>query len=141
MSFLPHVSNDVPIGSDSAGTGKTTTLVEYILQEIPNKVKLLISADSNKACDTIALKVPAQYASEGQVIRVGNMSKIDEQVGFSRSLRPFMYAALWTSLMLSSLIAWILLGYMLGNLFQALYFFLKNKISTCCCLTESRIDA
>ena len=59
------------------GTGKTTTLVEAIVQLIKNGEKVLISAPSNTAVDNIAKGLIAQNL---KVLRVGNTSKVDETI-------------------------------------------------------------
>lgn len=59
------------------GTGKTTTLVEAILQLIMKGEKILVSAPSNTAVDNIAKGLIRQST---RVLRVGNTSKVDEIV-------------------------------------------------------------
>lgn len=59
------------------GTGKTTTLVEAIMQLIKAGEKVLVSAPSNTAVDNIAKGLIAQNA---KVLRVGNTSKVDENI-------------------------------------------------------------
>ena len=59
------------------GTGKTTTLVEAIVQMVKAGEKILVSAPSNTAVDTIAKGLIAQSL---QVLRVGNTSKVDETI-------------------------------------------------------------
>jgi len=59
------------------GTGKTTTLIEAILQLVKAGEKVLVSAPSNTAVDNVAKgllrhKVP--------LLRVGNSSKVDEAI-------------------------------------------------------------
>ncbi len=59
------------------GTGKTTTLVEAILQLIKAGEKVLVSAPSNTAVDNIA----RWLIRKGQeILRVGNTSKVDEEI-------------------------------------------------------------
>jgi superfamily I DNA and/or RNA helicase len=57
------------------GTGKTTTLIEAVIQLIQKGEKVLVSAPSNTGVDNIAKGLIAQGV---QVLRVGNMSKVDE---------------------------------------------------------------
>lgn len=57
------------------GTGKTTTLIEAIMQLIKAGEKVLVSAPSNTAVDNIAKGLIQQKV---QVLRVGNSSKVDE---------------------------------------------------------------
>ena len=59
------------------GTGKTTTLVEAILQLVKAGEKVLVSAPSNTAVDNIAKGLISQHLT---VLRVGNTSKVDETV-------------------------------------------------------------
>ncbi|MEJ0101339.1 MAG: AAA domain-containing protein [Bacteroidota bacterium] len=59
------------------GTGKTTTLIEAILQLIKAGEKILVSAPSNTAVDNIAKGLIAQNV---KVLRVGNTSKVDETI-------------------------------------------------------------
>lgn len=59
------------------GTGKTTTLIEAIIQLIKQGEKVLVSAPSNTAVDNIAKGLIAQGV---QVLRTGNTSKIDETI-------------------------------------------------------------
>ncbi len=59
------------------GTGKTTTLIEAILQLIKNGEKVLVSAPSNTAVDNIAKGLLQQNV---RLLRVGNASKTDELV-------------------------------------------------------------
>lgn len=59
------------------GTGKTTTLIEAIQQLIKAGEKILVSAPSNTAVDHIAKGLIAHGIN---VLRVGNISKVDEIV-------------------------------------------------------------
>ena len=59
------------------GTGKTTTLIEAIVQLIKNDEKVLVSAPSNTAVDNIAKGLIQQGI---RVLRVGNASKADETI-------------------------------------------------------------
>ncbi|MBS1512061.1 MAG: AAA family ATPase [Bacteroidetes bacterium] len=59
------------------GTGKTTTLVEAIVQLIKAGEKVLVAAPSNTAVDHICKGLLAQQV---KVLRVGNTSKVDESV-------------------------------------------------------------
>jgi ATP-dependent RNA/DNA helicase IGHMBP2 len=59
------------------GTGKTTTLIEAIIQLIKAGEKILVSAPSNTAVDNIAKGL----IQEGvKLLRVGNTSKVDETI-------------------------------------------------------------
>ena len=59
------------------GTGKTTTLVEAIIQVCKMGEKVLVSAPSNTAVDHIAKGLILQGV---KVLRVGNASKVDETI-------------------------------------------------------------
>jgi superfamily I DNA and/or RNA helicase len=59
------------------GTGKTTTLVEAIIQLSQIGEKVLVSAPSNTAVDHIAKGLILQGV---KVLRVGNASKVDETI-------------------------------------------------------------
>lgn len=59
------------------GTGKTTTLIEAIVQLIKAGEKVLVAAPSNTAVDNIAKGLIEQGL---QVLRVGNASKVDETI-------------------------------------------------------------
>jgi ATP-dependent RNA/DNA helicase IGHMBP2 len=59
------------------GTGKTTTLIEGIIQLIKNGEKVLVSAPSNAAVDNIANGLIQQGV---KLLRVGNATKADEMI-------------------------------------------------------------
>ncbi len=59
------------------GTGKTTTLLEGIIQLIDKGEKILVSAPSNTAVDHITKGLIRQGI---KVLRVGNASKVDEAI-------------------------------------------------------------
>ena len=59
------------------GTGKTTTLIESVIQLIGNGEKILVSAPSNTAVDYIAKGLIQQGV---KLLRVGNASKADETI-------------------------------------------------------------
>ena len=59
------------------GTGKTTTLIEAIIQLIKSGEKILVSAPSNTAVDNIAKGLIDQGV---KLLRVGNTSKVDEKI-------------------------------------------------------------
>ena len=59
------------------GTGKTTTLVEAIIQLIKNGEKVLLSAPSNTAVDNISKGLIERGV---HLLRVGNTSKVDEAI-------------------------------------------------------------
>lgn len=59
------------------GTGKTTTLIEAILQLIKNGEKVLVSAPSNTAVDNISKGLIEKGV---KLLRVGNTNKVDETI-------------------------------------------------------------
>ncbi len=59
------------------GTGKTTTLIEAVLQLIKAGEKVLVSAPSNTAVDNIAKGLILQGI---KLLRVGNTSKVDATI-------------------------------------------------------------
>ena len=72
------VSNEnVTIIHGPPGTGKTTTLVEAILQLIKGGEKILVSAPSNTAVDNISKGL---LRAGVKLLRVGNTSKVDETI-------------------------------------------------------------
>jgi superfamily I DNA and/or RNA helicase len=68
-------NTNITIVHGPPGTGKTTTLIEAIIQLIKAGEKVLVSAPSNTAVDNIAKGLIQQKV---QVLRVGNSSKVDE---------------------------------------------------------------
>ena len=68
---------DTTIIHGPPGTGKTTTLVEAILQLIQQGEKVLVSAPSNTAVDHIAKGLLGYKVN---LLRVGNASKADEAI-------------------------------------------------------------
>lgn len=59
------------------GTGKTTTLIEAIVQLINKDEKVLVAAPSNTAVDNVARGLLRQGI---RILRVGNTSKVDEAI-------------------------------------------------------------
>jgi ATP-dependent RNA/DNA helicase IGHMBP2 len=59
------------------GTGKTTTLIEAIVQLVQQGEKVLVSAPSNTAVDHLAKGLLQQGL---KLLRVGNTSKVDELI-------------------------------------------------------------
>jgi ATP-dependent RNA/DNA helicase IGHMBP2 len=70
-------NEDVVIVHGPPGTGKTTTLIEGIVQLVKKGEKVLVSAPSNTAVDNIAKGLIRQNLV---VLRVGNMNKVDEEI-------------------------------------------------------------
>ena len=70
-------NENITIVHGPPGTGKTTTLIEAIIQLTKAGEKVLVSAPSNTAVDNIAKGL----ITEGiQVLRAGNASKVDETI-------------------------------------------------------------
>ncbi len=70
-------NEEISIVHGPPGTGKTTTLIEAILQLIKAGEKVLVSAPSNTAVDNIAKGLIQQGVN---LLRVGNASKVDETI-------------------------------------------------------------
>lgn len=68
-------NTDITIVHGPPGTGKTTTLVEAIIQLITKGEKILVSAPSNTAVDNIAKGLVENGV---KLLRVGNTSKTDD---------------------------------------------------------------
>nr|MDW8081930.1 IGHMBP2 family helicase [Candidatus Calescibacterium sp.] len=59
------------------GTGKTRTIVEYIVQEVRRGHRVLATADSNTACDNILLGVARKNL---KVVRVGHPARVEKEL-------------------------------------------------------------
>ena len=70
-------NENITIVHGPPGTGKTTTLTEAIVQLVKSGEKVLVSAPSNTAVDNIAKGLIRKGL---QVLRVGNTSKVDEEI-------------------------------------------------------------
>ena len=70
-------NNQITIIHGPPGTGKTTTLIEAVIQLVKNGEKILVSAPSNTAVDNIAKGLIQQHV---KLLRVGNASKADETI-------------------------------------------------------------
>ena len=70
-------NNQITIIHGPPGTGKTTTLIEAVIQLVKNGEKVLVSAPSNTAVDNIAKGLIQQNV---KLLRVGNASKADETI-------------------------------------------------------------
>ncbi len=62
------------------GTGKTTTLVEIILQLYKQGKKVLVTADSNTAVDNILERVSKYIQKNSDLVRVGHPAKTSKNV-------------------------------------------------------------
>jgi superfamily I DNA and/or RNA helicase len=68
-------AEDVAFVHGPPGTGKTTTLVESILEIIKEEKKIMVTAASNAAVDHLTRSLAARGVN---VVRIGNLAKIDE---------------------------------------------------------------
>jgi ATP-dependent RNA/DNA helicase IGHMBP2 len=71
------VNKEILIIHGPPGTGKTTTLIEGIVQLLKKEEKIVVTAPSNTAVDNIAKGLLAKGLN---ILRVGNTSKTDELV-------------------------------------------------------------
>ena len=70
-------NEDIMIIHGPPGTGKTTTLVEAILQLVNQGSKIVVSAPSNTAVDNVAKALARKNV---EILRVGNTSKVDADI-------------------------------------------------------------
>ena len=70
-------NKEITIIHGPPGTGKTTTLIEAVLQLVTAGQKVLVSAPSNTAVDNIARGL---IKNKMTVLRVGNSSKVDTAI-------------------------------------------------------------
>lgn len=59
------------------GTGKTRTIVEYILQEVRRGNRVLATADSNTACDNLLLGVVRRNL---RAVRIGHPARVEKEL-------------------------------------------------------------
>lgn len=72
-------AKDVALIHGPPGTGKTTTLVQAILETAKREHQILVCAPSNTAVDLLTLRC----AAEGlHVLRVGNPARVEEELHF-----------------------------------------------------------
>ncbi len=76
VTAITH-NKDICIVHGPPGTGKTTTLIEGIVQLIKAGEKVLVSAPSNTAVDHLAKGLIEQGV---KLLRAGNASKVDETI-------------------------------------------------------------
>jgi hypothetical protein len=62
-----------------AGTGKTTTVVEIVLQEVERRAKVLVTAASNIAVDNMVERI-ARANPKLKVVRVGHPARLLPEV-------------------------------------------------------------
>jgi ATP-dependent RNA/DNA helicase IGHMBP2 len=70
-------AQDVAVVHGPPGTGKTTTLVQAVKRLSEQEHNILVSAPSNTAVDLLVERLAAEGLS---VTRIGNISRVDEQV-------------------------------------------------------------
>lgn len=77
LAAVRHVitAQDVAIIHGPPGTGKTTTLVQAILETVRRERRVLVSAPSNTAVDLLTEKLAERGVS---VIRLGNPSRVSD---------------------------------------------------------------
>ena len=70
-------AKDVAVVHGPPGTGKTTTLVEAIVQTLAKESQVLVAAQSNKAVDWISSKLMEQGVA---VLRIGNPARVGDSL-------------------------------------------------------------
>ena len=70
-------AEDLAIIHGPPGTGKTTTLVELILQAVSRGEKVLACAPSNTAVDNLLGRL---ISARARVVRIGHPARVDEQL-------------------------------------------------------------
>jgi ATP-dependent RNA/DNA helicase IGHMBP2 len=73
---LVKQARDVAIVHGPPGTGKTTTLVESILQVLKEEEQVLVCAPSNAAVDLLVEKLSEKQV---EVLRIGNPARVTEE--------------------------------------------------------------
>jgi len=70
-------AHDVAIIHGPPGTGKTTTLVQTILETVMREQQVLVCAPSNTAVDLLVLKC---FQAGLEVVRLGNPARVEEEL-------------------------------------------------------------
>lgn len=74
---LVHNAQDVAIIHGPPGTGKTTTLVQSIMETLKREKQVLVCAPSNAAVDLLAERLGAQGIN---VLRIGHPARVHEDI-------------------------------------------------------------
>lgn len=72
-----HNAQDVAIIHGPPGTGKTTTVVQAILETLKSEDQILVCAPSNAAVDLLAEKLGEQKI---EVLRIGHPARVTEEI-------------------------------------------------------------
>lgn len=70
-------NENITIVHGPPGTGKTTTLIESIVQLVKSGKRVLVTASSNTAVDNVAKGL---ISKELNILRVGNTLKVDDEI-------------------------------------------------------------
>jgi ATP-dependent RNA/DNA helicase IGHMBP2 len=70
-------AKDVAIIHGPPGTGKTTTLVQAVLETLKREHQILVCAPSNTAVDLLTLRCAAEGIN---VLRIGNPARVEEEL-------------------------------------------------------------
>lgn len=74
---LVHNAHDVAIIHGPPGTGKTTTIVQAILETLKGENQIMVCAPSNAAVDLLAEKLGEQHI---EVLRIGHPARVNEEM-------------------------------------------------------------
>ncbi|MDW3209668.1 MAG: AAA domain-containing protein [Reichenbachiella sp.] len=72
-----HNAQDIAIIHGPPGTGKTTTVVQAILERLKSEDQVLVCAPSNAAVDLLAEKLGEQKV---EVLRIGHPARVTEEI-------------------------------------------------------------
>ena len=74
---LVHNAQDVAVIHGPPGTGKTTTLVQAIMETLKTEQQVMVCAPSNAAVDLLAEKLGEQKI---EVLRIGHPARVNEEI-------------------------------------------------------------